>query len=195
MLWRMPRLIRVFVVHIKKAWVLSYMYPLRAQWRHWSDWADAQADLSLCWAHSLFVDFVMRRLDWFCLSDSSSWYECSVCPSAVKMLEIQKSSSIITPWIHHHFSHITIEDFTLSEYYMTVFGNMLIFCQEFSPMCLIANMWATSWETLFLLYGNNKGTDQPVHMRSLISTFVVRCLDSIIPLFAIAEILQVSTAE
>ena len=37
-------------------------------------------------------------------------------------------------------------------------------------------------------YANNKGADQPAHPRSLISTFVVRCLDSIIPLLAIAEI-------
>ena len=29
---------------------------------------------------------------------------------------------------------------------------------------------------------NNKGTDQPAHPRSLIGAFVVRCLDSIIPL-------------
>ena len=38
--------------------------------------------------------------------------------------------------------------------------------------------WATSWENLFLSYMNNKGTDQPAHPRSLISAFVVRCLDS-----------------
>ena len=28
----------------------------------WSDWADAQADLSLCWTHSHFVGFVMLWL-------------------------------------------------------------------------------------------------------------------------------------
>ena len=28
---------------------------------------------------------------------------------------------------------------------------------------------------------NNKGADQPAHPRSLISAFVVRCLDSIVP--------------
>ena len=28
----------------------------------WSDWADAQADLSLRWAHTYFVGFVMSRL-------------------------------------------------------------------------------------------------------------------------------------
>ena len=37
-------------------------------------------------------------------------------------------------------------------------------------------------------YANNKGTDQPAHPRSLISAFVVRCLDSIISLDSIAEI-------
>ena len=37
-------------------------------------------------------------------------------------------------------------------------------------------------------YGTNKGADQPAHPRSLISTFVVRCLDSIMPLVFISEI-------
>ena len=45
----------------EKAWVLSF--PLSAQRRLWSDWADAQADLSLRWAHSHFVGLVMRRLE------------------------------------------------------------------------------------------------------------------------------------
>ena len=35
---------------------------------------------------------------------------------------------------------------------------------------------------------NNKGADQPAHPRSLISTFIVRCPDSIIPIPAIAKI-------
>ena len=39
-----------------------------------------------------------------------------------------------------------------------------------------------------MLYVNNKGADQPAHPRSLISAFVVRCLDSIISLDSIAEI-------
>ena len=57
---RLPGLIRVFTVRTKKSWVLSY--PLSAQQKLWSDWADAQADLSLCWTHMPFVGFVMR---WF----------------------------------------------------------------------------------------------------------------------------------
>ena len=46
----------VFTVCMTKAWVLSY--PLSTQQRLWSDWADAQADLRLRWAHMPFC--------WFC---------------------------------------------------------------------------------------------------------------------------------
>ena len=55
-----PSLIRVFAVRMKKAWILSY--PLSALRRLWTDWADTQADLSLRWAHTHFVGFVMSRL-------------------------------------------------------------------------------------------------------------------------------------
>ena len=56
----LPSLIRVFAVRMKKAWVLSY--PLSAQRRLWSDWVDAEADLSLHWAHIHFVGFDMSWL-------------------------------------------------------------------------------------------------------------------------------------
>ena len=46
----------VFAVGMKNHWDLSYTESI--QRRLWSDWADAQADLSLCWAHMTF--------DWFC---------------------------------------------------------------------------------------------------------------------------------
>ena len=37
-------------------------------------------------------------------------------------------------------------------------------------------------------YGNNKGTDQPAHPRSLISAFVVHCLDSMMSLVSVTKI-------
>ena len=37
-------------------------------------------------------------------------------------------------------------------------------------------------------YANNKGADQPAHPRSLISAFIVHCLDSILSLDSISEI-------
>ena len=37
-------------------------------------------------------------------------------------------------------------------------------------------------------YANNKGADQPAHPRSLISAFVVRCLDNGMPLVSATKI-------
>ena len=43
----------IFAVRIKEACILSY--PLNAQRRLWSVWADAQAELSLRWAHVILL--------------------------------------------------------------------------------------------------------------------------------------------
>ena len=43
-------------------WVAKNPTFLHVDSEDWSDWADAQADLSLRWAHSHFVGFVMRWL-------------------------------------------------------------------------------------------------------------------------------------
>ena len=37
-------------------------------------------------------------------------------------------------------------------------------------------IWAVMPENLALLHANNEGADQPVHQRSLISTFVIESL-------------------
>ena len=56
------------------------------------------------------------------------------------------------------------------------------------------SIWATSWGNPFMPYANNKGADQPAHPRSLISAFVVRCPDNIIPLVSISEISSIHQA-
>ena len=63
----------VFAVRMKKAWVRSY--PLSAQRRLWSNWADAQADLRLLWAHTHFVGFVMSRLIFIVSFDVENRYK------------------------------------------------------------------------------------------------------------------------
>ena len=46
---------------------------------------------------------------------------------------------------------------------------------------LLIQTFEPGHEKMFLMsYPNNKGEDQPPHPRSLISAFIVRCLDSII---------------
>ena len=64
--------------------------------------------------------------------------------------------------------------FTLDTFLVS-FSIVIVYC---------IHIWATSWESLFMPYANNKGTGQPAHPRSLISTFSIRCLGSIIPILA-----------
>ena len=49
-------------------------------------------------------------------------------------------------------------------------------------------IWALMQENLSLGFANNKGADQPAHLHSLISTFVIRLLESIISKLATSEI-------
>ena len=64
---------------------------------------------------------------------------------------------------------------------------------KFEDCC---ELWTLPWWMLRMMFidkwatscANNKGADQPAHSRSLISTFVLRCLDSIIPLVSISQI-------
>ena len=49
--------------------------------------------------------------------------------------------------------------------------------------------WALAQENLTLLYVNNKGAKQPVHPLSLISTFVVHSLQSLIAKPAMSKVL------
>ena len=51
-------------------WVAKDPVFLHADSEDWSDWADAQADLSLRWAHTHFVGFVMLRLIFSCTAET-----------------------------------------------------------------------------------------------------------------------------
>ena len=44
-----------------------------------------------------------------------------------------------------------------------------------------------------MTYANNKDADQPAHPRSLISVFLSRCLDSVMPLLTISEISTIAS--
>ena len=104
--WHPPRLIRVFDVRMKKPWVLSYQ--MSAQRRLCSDWVDAQADLSLCLAHSHIVGFVMR---WLTCVASEDFYQ-NVPPYSLiwvfaeqdKLLYTDRKDSDLIAW--KHMSHV-----------------------------------------------------------------------------------------
>ena len=67
----------VFAVRMKKSWVLSY--PLSAQRRLLSDWANAQADLSLRCAHSHFVGLSVTFTSRWCYGQALVWLWHFLC--------------------------------------------------------------------------------------------------------------------
>ena len=67
-------------------------------------------------------------------------------------------------------------------------------------MYICKHIWASTPENLPSEFANNKSTNQPAHLRSLISAFVIRLLESIISKLAtctseIAIFYLVSSAE
>ena len=58
--------------------------------------------------------------------------------------------------------------------------------------CIIVCKWASTRENLSSGLANNKGADQTAQPRSLISGFVIRFLDSIIPKLATSIFFQFS---
>ena len=74
----------------------------------------------------------------------------------------------------HAYSSMYTFIYTLLHYFLNLQTDILIWPGH-AKMCLMA-------------YANNKGADQPAHTRSLISTFVVRCLDSMICILATSEV-------
>ena len=91
-----PSLIRVFAVRMKKAWVLSY--PLSAQRRLWSDWADAQADLRLRWAHMPFC--------WFCHEATQLCFSVFLTTWTIKRISLSEAHLISHLNGHLHIPEI-----------------------------------------------------------------------------------------
>ena len=109
---------------MKKAWVLSY--PLRAS-KDWSDWVDAQADLSLRWVQSFcwfcheaahFMKTSSRELSqeaWGTYTWAATWQnQWPVCPAKTTQSDEESSlsawghlGSLATHWAHSKYSDKT----------------------------------------------------------------------------------------
>ena len=84
----LPSLIRVFAV--RSVGSQGPNVSSCRQRRRWSDWADAQADLSLRWAHTHFVDFGER---------GGSGVECRTPEREVR--GSRPTSAVLFPWARH----------------------------------------------------------------------------------------------
>ena len=96
-------------------------------------------------------------------------------------------------WFHTisnvSYSKTLLSEVSFNTLLLWLIWHSIIFIIYQSVMASLSNIkWASLWENLFIPYANNKGADQPAHPRSLISAFVVRCLDSIIHILAKSKI-------
>ena len=130
-----PSLIRVFAVHMKKHWVLSY--PLSAQRRLWSDWAEAQADLSF----SLGAHVILLVLS---------------CSGSNIFVQISKRLTAII----HGFSDLALKRSRRKHFLCKIHNapHHHIFPIDQSAKMAV-KFWAISWENLIMPYANNKSVD------------------------------------
>ena len=196
-------LIRVVAVRMKKPWVLSYS--LSAQRRL----GGCPGCLSLRWAHSHFVGFVMSRLIYFQLQahGALTW---TVLKASTHCQNETTGSYILN-------YRVAFSLFLFCNCFITLKVKIFYISRE-SLLSTVRKCTSKNWSlglltfcfgTLYIgsdharLYGpghakmclmpyaNNKGADQPAHPRSLISTFTVRCLDSMIYIFAISKVSRI----
>ena len=137
-------------------------FSLCAQWvakvsscgqrRLWSDWADAQADLSLRWAHTHFVGFVMSRLILFLHLFSisgSTWkvildqFYTSIFLGYSSLKSLLLVNIIYSPWMVRRFPMISKSCFKFFIWAIVavLFYLSYFFCQMFNtPTVLLLLM-------------------------------------------------------
>ena len=79
-------------------------------------------------------------------------------------------------------------------YSISTCGFQLCFITNKQYLCKQETKEPGHEETCLMLYANNKGVDQPAHPRSLMSVFIVRCLDSVTSLVSVTKILSLMLA-
>ena len=164
--------------HLKrKSWVLWLVgYPFSSGWI-WH--------LSILITSTTVYKFIFQSKSWFLaagelLFSPEAETDISVSEALVQEREctFQTSRRVLVPWeLHVPFPVMAESDFK---------SVVLPDIREPGSSESGSNVynWATSWQNLLLPYVNNKDADQHAHPCSLISAFVVRCLDSIISILA-----------
>ena len=94
-------------ISMKKPWVFSYS--LCAERRLWSDWLDAQADLSLRWTHRSLCWFVMLQLNLCWVFSILLLLKWLLIIMAITFFTERRDQSLdlLSLTIFHHFIKIT----------------------------------------------------------------------------------------
>ena len=155
----------------------------RSTWRnlgflvtHWahsedlSDWVNAQADLSLCWAHRSFC--------WFCHAQT---YICFSLYLHIDVTVLEKTRTSYHSKTYRMCTHWRLtstcasvqSDICMKKHW--VLGCLLALECPSKPLILhlVLHKWAASWQNQQSGYAHNDDSDQPGHPPSLIRAFAV----------------------
>ena len=118
-------------------------------------------------------------------------YHALKSPCANILTFLQKFWRLL-PLVHVHFSGSHWINLIRFSFPFGVWGRMWNLIVSVPDHCLfIYFLFGPGHAKKCLMpYANNKVADQSAHPRSLISTFVVRCLDSMICILAISKVLR-----
>ena len=154
-------------------WVARDPSFIHADSKDWSDWADAQADLSLRWVHTQFIGFVKSLLKWFHMSNT--WLELKTLTNKIKILQNQSKVSRQTTgssnaskifrgngkqcrtWsdCSQNWPESTLIAQSCLSKYLRSWGS-----REIGQ---IQKIWAALWQNQQYGYGPSEDSDQPGH--------------------------------
>ena len=127
------------------------------------------------WISSRYKLAVKTSQHWYLCNNEWEHYQFSPLYNDISVL-CKLNNTVVTIWWVANIKYTSTGSLKLFE---------IILYQIWQLGTLI---WATPWENLFMTYANDKGADQPAHLRSLISAFLIHCLDSILPLVSKSKI-------
>ena len=165
---------------------------MNSQWRSWhitcmssdmtkpTKWllqANTQIRLGRCWAESSLCAQWVAKDPSFLHADSEDFDQTGRMP---RLIWVFAGRTLILLVLSCHGSHVKTKGFYENVCWFDTYTIWSIIKKMES---LKTSNGPRHSKTCLMPYANNKGADQPAHPRSLISTFVVRCLDSVMPNF------------
>ena len=151
-------------VRLKKGRILTY--PLSTQRRLWSDWADAQADLSFRWAHMPFC--------WFCHDAAQLlFFNIFITTCCCNGATMELPSWIVFVTSHRSSQQIIILHQQAAIAVRTEQNFTEVFMRTLKTNTF-ANIWAATRQNQQCGCAPSEDSDQPGHPPSLIRVFAVR---------------------
>ena len=166
------------------------MVPSYGQQRHWSDWADAQADMSLCWVHVPFC--------WFCHEAAQirnyrqRKLDCDQILHLCFSHMLNKAGFVSHIWLNYKNwkkkkkkknAHLNCKSFKKLEKKYNIYkkkcclNQAWIYLDKLTLLKCMVSLWKNrlrQGNLVLTAYASSEGSGEPAHSCSLARTFAAR---------------------